>query len=312
MNDFTRPLAASVPARAVAEGIASAVVVGNPDRPIRAIGALSAVGEGLLAFCDDAGAAALARTAASVVIVAAGTRLVPRADQTFVAVDDARAAFIDTVASLLPGAARPDDPCPGIAAGALVDESAHVSPLAAVATGAVIGPRTRVGPGAVVYADTRIGADCVIGPGTAIGWVGLAYHDARDGRRRFFPHLAGVRIGDRVDVGAQACICRGMLSHTCIGDDVKVGSLVYISHGVSVEARAWLSAGTAIAGHATIAADGVLGIGSVVVDNVALEASARVGGGSVVTKDAAAGQSLYGVPARPVPVMAHFGPTPRE
>lgn len=83
-------------------------------------------------------------------------------------------------------------------------------------------------------------------------------------------------------------------------------------HGVSVEARAWLSAGTAIAGHATIAADGVLGIGSVVVDNVALEAGVRVGGGSVVTKSAAAGQNLHGVPAHPVPVMARFGPTPRD
>ena len=312
MNDFTRPLEATISARAVAERIAAAAVVGNPDRPIRAIGALSATGEGVLAFCDDTGAAALPRTGASVVIVAAGTPAAPRADQTFITVEDVRAAFIDTVASLLPGTARPDDPCPGIAVGALVDESAHVSPLAAVAAGVIIGPRTRVGPGAVVYADTHIGAECVIGPGTAIGWVGLAYHDARDGRRRFFPHLAGVRIGDRVDVGAQACICRGMLSHTRIGDDVKIGSLVYVSHGVSVEARAWLSAGTAIAGHATIAADGVLGIGSIVVDNVALEAGVRVGGGSVVTKDAAAGQSLYGVPAHPVPVMARFGPTPRD
>jgi UDP-3-O-[3-hydroxymyristoyl] glucosamine N-acyltransferase len=312
MNDFVRPLASPIGARAIAERIASAVIVGNPDRPIRAIGAVSASGEGVLAFCDDPGGAALSETRASVVIVAAGTPAAPRADQTFIMVEDVRAAFIDTVASLLPGAERPDDPSPGVAAGAIVDESARVSPLAAVAAGVTIGPRTRIGPGTVVYPDTRIGADCVIGPGTVIGWVGLAYHDARDGRRRFFPHLAGVRIADRADVGAQACICRGMLSHTRIGEDVKIGSLVYVSHGVTIEARAWLSAGTAIAGHARIAADGVLGIGSVVVDNVALEAGVRVGGGSVVTKSAPAGQKLYGVPAHPVPAMRRFGPTPRD
>jgi UDP-3-O-[3-hydroxymyristoyl] glucosamine N-acyltransferase len=312
MNDFVRPLTAPTTAGAVATPIAYALVVGNPDRPVRAIGALSVGGADALAFCDDPAGAALPGTPAAVILVPTGVRVTPREDQTFIMVDDVRAAFIDTVASLLPGAERPEDPSAGIDPGALVHETARVSPLAAVAAGVIIGPRTRVGPGAVVYADTHIGADCVIGPGTAIGFVGLAYHDARDGRRRFFPHLAGVRIGDRVDVGAQACICRGMLSHTRVGDDVKIGSLVYVSHGVSVESRAWLSAGTAIAGHATIAADGVLGIGSVVVDNVALEAGVRVGGGSVVTKDAAAGQSLYGVPAHPVPVMAHFGPTPRE
>ena len=123
-----------------------------------------------------------------------------------------------------------------------------------------------------IYADCEIGSDCVIGPNAVVGWVGLSYHDRR--RRTsgsFFPHLAGVRIGDGVDVGAQACICRGMLSHTTIGADAKIGSLVYVSHGVDVGARAWLSAGTAIAGHATIGAGALLGIGSVVVDNVELE-----------------------------------------
>jgi UDP-3-O-[3-hydroxymyristoyl] glucosamine N-acyltransferase len=83
-----------------------------------------------------------------------------------------------------------------------------------------------------------------------------------------FRILRGVRIGDRVDVGAHRCICRGMLSNTTIASDAKIGSLVDVSHGVEVAARAWLPAGTAIAGHATIAADPLLGIGSVVVDNV--------------------------------------------
>jgi UDP-3-O-[3-hydroxymyristoyl] glucosamine N-acyltransferase len=153
----------------------------------------------------------------------------------------------------------------------------------------VVGPRTRIASGAVLYADCEIGADCVIGPNAVIGWVGLAYHDRRSGERSFFPHLAGVRIGNGVDVGAQACVCRGMLSHTTIGDDAKIGSLVYVSHGVVVDARAWLSAGTAVAGHATIGAGTLLGIGSVVVDNVRLDAGAIVGGGSVVTRHAPTG-----------------------
>ncbi|MGE5171680.1 MAG: hypothetical protein ACM3JC_15060 [Rudaea sp.] len=312
MNDFVRPLPKPATAGAVAERIAAALVIGNPDRPIDAIGALSATAPGALAFCDDASGAALLHARAAVVIVAAGITPTPRDDQTFVAVDDVRAAFIDTVAFLLPGCERPDDPLPGIDPRATVDATAQVSPLAAIAAGVSVGARTRIGPGAVVYGDTDIGAECVVGAGTVIGWVGLAYHDARDGRRRFFPHLAGVRIGDRVDVGAQACICRGMLSHTSIGDDVKIGSLVYVSHGVVVEPRAWLSAGTAIAGHARIAMNGLLGIGSVVVDNVCLNAGVRVGAGSVVTKSAPAGQKLYGVPAHPVPAMRGFGPTPRD
>jgi UDP-3-O-[3-hydroxymyristoyl] glucosamine N-acyltransferase len=102
-----------------------------------------------------------------------------------------------------------------------------------------------------------------------------------------------------------------MLSHTVIGSDVKIGSLAYVSHGVVIDDRAWLSAGTAVAGHATIGTEALLGIGSIVIDNVRLAAGVLLGGGSVVTKHAAAGSKLYGVPARAVPSMRRFGPTPR-
>ena len=90
-----------------------------------------------------------------------------------------------------------------------------------------------------------------------------------------------------------------------------VGARVELREDV-VDARAGLSAGTAVAGHATIGAGTLLGIGSVVIDNVRLDAGAIVGGGSVVTRHAPTGSKLYGVPAHPVPAMRRFGPTPRE
>jgi UDP-3-O-[3-hydroxymyristoyl] glucosamine N-acyltransferase len=312
MMSFVRELPQPTTAGAVGRLVPASRIDGDPERPIHAIGALASSGRDVLSFCDATDAAdRLADTHAAVVIVPRGCAATPRRDQTLVAVDDVRAAFIDVVQALLPDSERPRDPPPGIDAGAHIAPDARVAATACIGANAVIGPRTRVAPGAVVYEDCEIGSDCVIGPNAVIGWVGLAYHDRRDGRRSFFPHLAGVRIGARVDVGAQACVCRGMLSHTTIGDDVKIGSLVYVSHGVRVEARAWLSAGTAIAGHARVAEGTLLGIGSVVVDNVDLEAGVLVGGGSVVTKHAPAGTKLYGVPAHPVPTMRRFGPTPR-
>ena len=313
MNAFVRALAQATTARALSRLARSAALMGDPRRTVRGIGALAPGAADTLAFCDAADAAReLAATAASVVVVPAGTRARPRGDQAFIAVDDVRAAFIDIVAVLFPGADRPPDPPQGIDASARVDESASIAPSACIGAEVAVGPRTRIGPGAVVHPGVEIGGDCVIGPGAVIGWVGLAYHDGADGRRMFFPHLAGVRIGERVDIGAQACVCRGMLSHTVIGDDAKIGSLVYVSHGVVIGDRAWLSAGTAVAGHARIGAGAVLGIGSVVVDNVGLEAGVAVAAGAVVTGDAAAGSSLCGVPAHPVPALRRFGPTPRR
>ena len=313
MNAFARTLSQPVTARAVAERLPDASLIGNPDRRIRAIGALSSRAADVLAFCDAARAdERLAGSAAAVVIVPKSIGARPNDNAAFIAVDDVRSAFIDIVESLLPGSARPIDPAAGIDPSARVDERASVSPLACVGAQVRIGARTRVAPGAVIYDDGEIGDDCFIGPNAVIGWVGLAYHDRTDGRRSFFPHLAGVRIGDRVDIGAHTCVCRGMLSHTTIGDDVKIGSLVYVSHGVVVAPRTWLSAGTAIAGHAMIASDALLGIGAVVVDNVDLGAGVVVAGGSVVTRAASAGTKLLGVPAQPVAAMRRFGPTPRD
>ena len=311
-NDFVRLLPQSTTARAIHAGLPGSTLLGDPDRAIRGIGSLGSGGDGVLTFCDAPGASErLVASRAAVVIVPHEAAPAPSAAHTLVAVDDVRAAFIDIVATLLPDSARPPDPAPGVAAGAHVDATANVAPTACIGARVRIGPRTHVGPGAVIYDDTDIGSDCVIGPGASIGWVGLAYHDRADGRRLFFPHLGGVRNRDRVDVGAQACVCRGMLSHTLVGDDVKVGSLVYVSHGVVIGERAWLSAGTLVAGHARIAAGALLGIGSVVVDNVNVDEGVLVGGGSVVTRHAAAGEKLYGVPARPVASMRRFGPTPR-
>jgi hypothetical protein len=90
----------------------------------------------------------------------------PRAEQTFVAVDDVRSALIDIVDALLPHSGRPADPAPGIAT-----PKRHRRRRGDLATRVHRPPGSRVGPGAVLYEDTEIGRDCVIGPGAIIGWV---------------------------------------------------------------------------------------------------------------------------------------------
>jgi UDP-3-O-[3-hydroxymyristoyl] glucosamine N-acyltransferase len=239
-------LAQVTTARAVCDQLPRAALIGNPDRPIRAIGALSAHEPEVLAFRDPARAAEhLAHTTAAVVIVSDTVTAMPRAEQTFVAVDDVRNAFIDIVHALLPHSGRPADPAPGIDAEAASAKARRSRHSRAPAAGFARRPGCRALRG---HRDRprlrdRSGRD---------HRLGLAYHDRGDRQRSLFAHLAGARIGDRVDVGARTCICRGMLSNMTIASDAKLGSLVYVSHGVDIAERAWLSAGTAIAGHATM------------------------------------------------------------
>jgi UDP-3-O-[3-hydroxymyristoyl] glucosamine N-acyltransferase len=312
MKAFIRPLARALSARALAAGMgAPATLVGDPERTVRGLGALTPGHPDALTFCDARDAQdRLNASEASVVAVAAPFE--PKPQQTLIVVEDPRAWFIDAVEMLLPKSARPSEPAIGVHASAHVHPDAHVSASAAIGEGVRIGAGTHVGPGAVIYADCAIGAHCSIGPGAVIGWVGLAYHQDKRGRRTFFPHLASVRIGDWVDIGANACVCRGMLSDTTVGASAKIGSLVYLSHGTTIGEGAWISASAAIAGHTSVGANALLGIGAIVIDNVALAGDVIVGAGGVLTRSAVTGEKLVGVPAQHAPGLRRFGPTPRE
>jgi UDP-3-O-[3-hydroxymyristoyl] glucosamine N-acyltransferase len=313
MSAFFRPLPHAVTAAELARRVAlPATLAGHAAAPIRGIAPLGPGHVDALSFADpQAAAERIAASLSSVIIVAPREDLGPADGRTLIVTEDPRSWFIAAVEALLPETAREAEPQPGVDPRARIHPDARIAASAAIGDDVEIGAHTRVGPGAVVCAGTRIGAHCIIGPGTVIGWVGLAYHDDRHGTRRYFPHLAGVRIADWVDIGANCCVCRGILSDTTIGNDVKIGSLVYIGHGAVVGDRVWISASTSLAGHSRAQADALVGIGTTVIDNVAIASGALVGAGSLVTRTTEPGGKVAGVPARSIPTLRRFGPTPR-
>jgi len=313
VGEFFRELPEPVAVDALVARIPdSGAIAGTGGRRICGIAALAPGREGALSFCDaGAPAECVWASRSSVIVVASGADMRPAAEQTLIVVEDPRTWFIQAVETLLPAIGRSSDPAVGIHPQAAVHPDAQISASACIGNDVRIGAGTRIGPGAVIYPGSTVGTNCCIASGTVIGWVGLAYHEDRHGHRRFFPHLGGVRIGDWVDIGANCCVCRGILSDTTIGDQVKIGSLVYVGHGDVIEDKVWISAATAIAGHSRIGKNGLIGIGATVVDNVATEPGVLIGGGSVLTRNAQAGDNLVGVPARRVPKLRRFGPTPR-
>ncbi len=313
MGNFFRVLPAPVTVDALVAQVAGDVrVIGKGDRIIRGIAALGPGRDDALSFCDAGASVERIAASHSPVVIAAPSADLPASDtRTLIVVEDPRTSFIEAVSVLLPDVARPPEPAVGIHQHADVHPDARIAGSASIGGCVSIGAGTRVGPGAVIYSGSVIGANCVIGPGTVIGWVGLAYHDDGQGVRRFFPHLAGVRIGNGVDIGANACVCQGILSDTTIGNHVKVGSLVYMGHGAIIDDNVWISAATSIAGHAHVGERGLIGIGATIIDNVTTAPDVLIGAGSVVTRDAEAGEKLAGVPAQPKTTLRRFGPTPR-
>jgi len=180
-----------------------------------------------------------------------------------------------------------------IAPGATLAEGVSVGPGATIGS-ASIGRNTRIGAGAHIGHDVVIGEGCTVFPGAVIGGDGFGYErDARDVPHKF-PHLAGVRIGDRVDVGSNACIDRGAFGNTEIGDDTKIDNLVHVAHNVRL-GRGVLIAASAVVAGSTAVGDGTwIGPSACVSDGLTIGAGAVVSLGAVVTRDVPAGERVTG------------------
>lgn len=266
---------------------------------IQGIALLSKPLKDYLTFCDRI-------PAGDVNSACTQTILVPHALETelaklfpsavLIAVPDPRSMFIDTVeylqksnllklTSLLPVN-------PTVAADIKLGEQVVIEP------GVQIDVGVSIGSGTVVRSGTWLQSGVTVGEGSVIGTVGINAYVGVDGKRRGFPHLAGVIVGEGASLGAACVVVRGILSSTRIGAGSIIGNLCNIGHGVEIGEDVWMSAGTVVGGHAKVGAKATIALGCTIRDNTSIGAGANVGMGSVVTKDVRADCSVFGNPAR--------------
>jgi UDP-3-O-[3-hydroxymyristoyl] glucosamine N-acyltransferase len=196
---------------------------------------------------------------------------------------------------------------PSIHPSAVVDPSAQVDPaasvgaLAVIAADAVIGRGAVIGPHTVVEARARVGAhtrlaarvvighDCVIGEqgivhaGVVVGADGFGFAPSAGGWEKI-EQLGAVRIGDRVEIGANTCIDRGALDDTVIENGVKLDNLIQIGHNVHVGENAAMAGCVGVAGSARIGARCTLGGGAIVLGHLELVDDVHVSAATVVTR----------------------------
>ena len=105
----------------------------------------------------------------------------------------------------------------------VIDPKAVIDPAALVAPfGVVIGGGTRIAPGAVVLPDVTIGQDCVIQSGAVLGSEGFELKRQGD-KVLSVIHDGEVILGNRVEIGANACIDKGFADRpTKIADDARI------------------------------------------------------------------------------------------
>jgi len=204
---------------------------------------------------------------------------------------------------------------PGVVIGAGARIASHVS----IATGAQIGVDALICQGARIGARVVIGDRFICQPGAVIGSDGFSFVTPeksgveeiretlgqRDGQGdgtsaqswTRIHSLGAVTIGNDVEIGANACIDRGTIRDTTIGDGTKLDNLVHIGHNVQVGQDCLLCGQVGIAGSSRIGNRVVLAGQCGVNDNIFVGDDVIAGGATKIFTNAPAGRVLLGYPA---------------
>ncbi|MEM7589198.1 MAG: UDP-3-O-(3-hydroxymyristoyl)glucosamine N-acyltransferase [Myxococcota bacterium] len=183
---------------------------------------------------------------------------------------------------------------------ASVGDHTRVLPFVFVDDDVVIGKRCVLGAGCVLLRGTRLQDDVIIHPGAVLGSDGFVYAPQHQGQSNAkVPCTRGVIVEKGAEVGAGACIDRGMLEHTRLGSGVKIDNLVQIAHDVSLGDDALIAAQSGIAGHSRLGKGVLMGGQAGVRERVNVGEHACVSAQSGVAQDVPAGEAVAGSPAMP-------------
>jgi len=291
--------------------------VEGPSIDVTGLASLEDAGPGDLTFVtDERRLSLLAASHAAAVLLGQGK---DRHGKPAIVVRNPQAALVALLAHFEPlPPSNPTVPGPGsfIHPNAIIGQHVRIGPCAVIEDGAEVGEGTEIGALAHVGWNARIGRNCRIFPlvsigsrttvgdrviihsGAVLGADGFGFLPGPDGLRKV-PQIGRVVIEDDVEIGANSTIDRATVGATRLRRGVKLDDQVHVAHNCDVGAGTLIAGQVGVAGSAIIGKGCVFGGQSGVADHVILGDNVQVGAKSGVHRDAAAGEKLFGYPARP-------------
>ena len=209
---------------------------------------------------------------------------------------------------------------PGIHPTAAIDPTAQVGEGAHIGAYVVVGPGVRLGahatllPHVVLYPGVEAGShlfahahavvreNCTLGDhvtlenGAIVGADGFGFAKNDEGHWEKIPQSGPVRLGNRVDVQANACIDRATVGATEIGDGTKVDNLVQVGHGSRVGKNTLICAQAGLAGSSVVGNNAILAGQAGVAGHCTLGDGVILTAQSAVSHDIPAGKMISGSP----------------
>jgi UDP-3-O-[3-hydroxymyristoyl] glucosamine N-acyltransferase len=297
---------------------------GDADLDLTRVAPLDQAGAHDLSFAQGRALKQVAQSEAGCLIVPTQIVLAKTPTETKRAIlraADPRAAAARAINILHPQPKRQPGihPTAVVANDAAISSTATIGPLATIGQGVRIGDATYIGPGSVIgdrvligdrcaiharvtiYPDVTIGDEAVLHSGCVIGADGFGFVLTESGYEKF-PQIGRVEIGNRVEIGANACVDRAALGVTTIGDGTKLDNMVHVGHNCTIGRHVVVAAQTGFSGGVTVGDYAVIGGQVGIGDKAKIESRAVLGSGSGVltSKIVRAGEVMWGTPARPL------------
>jgi UDP-3-O-[3-hydroxymyristoyl] glucosamine N-acyltransferase len=277
---------------------------GNAELEITGVRGIEEAGPGEVTFVANPRYAGLARTTrAAAILVEPGFQDLNtptlRIKNPYLAFSRALALFYKPVAYT-----------PGIHPTAVVDPTAVIGDGAHIGACVVVGANVRLGPHAtllphvVIYPGVQVGShlfahahavireNCILGDhvtlenGAIVGSDGFGFAKNESGQWEKIPQSGPVKLGDRVDVQANACIDRATVGSTVIGSGSKIDNLVQVGHGSKVGENTLICAQTGLAGSS------VVGNNVILAGQTGIAGHCTVGDGVILTAQSAVSHDI--------------------
>ncbi len=181
-----------------------------------------------------------------------------------------------------------------------IGEGVHIGHNCYISPRVIIKDNVIINNNVVIEGNVVIGSDTIINSGVVIGADGYGYFQNDKGQNIKVPHLGGVIIGNKVEIGANTCIDRGTLGDTVIEDGVKIDNLCHIAHNVHIQKNVNVIALSMIAGSVVLEENSYVAPSASVMNQLTIGKNSIVGLGAVVVKNVDDNVVVAGVPAKTI------------
>ncbi|VAW58973.1 UDP-3-O-[3-hydroxymyristoyl] glucosamine N-acyltransferase [hydrothermal vent metagenome] len=176
-----------------------------------------------------------------------------------------------------------------IGANTVIEENVVIAENVIIEAGCVIGRNCKIGkstrlyPNVTVYYGCEIGEECILHSSSVVGADGFGF-EFDETQWLKIPQVGGVKMGNKVEIGACSVIDRGALNDTIIEEDVKLDNHVHIAHNVNIGAHTVMASGVAVAGSTKVGKNCMVGGMAGIRDNIEITDNVMISAMTSVSK----------------------------